>query len=180
MLWGHTAWAEDVTFTPDGTRLLSIDTRAGVKVWNVAAPTGDFRPSDHSSSVYDICFDSTGTHLVSCSYSAQIHLWDVKNGRMLRPFRSHAGSVNGLALNADDQFLASASSDGNLRLHNMEDSHTKRIRLPDEDLLCTSISPDSQLVAVGTRSGRLVVFDRQTRKPVSQTEFDNRQPVRRV
>lgn len=180
VLFGHTSWAEDVLFMPDGRRLLSVDTKAGVKVWSATAETGDFRRVAHTSSVYDACHNSTGSQLVTCSFSSEVHLWNTTTGRKIKSLRGHSASVHDVEFSRDDRTVASASVDGSILVHNLDGTDPWKFSLPDEEFLCVAFSPDERSLAAGTKSGRLIICDRDSGESVIDVVCTTPQPVRRV
>lgn len=86
-LSGHREWINAVSFTPDGTRLLSA---------------GGGNPEDWGG------FGSSGDR--------SLWLWEVSSGRVLHTFRGHKGAVMSLDVSPDNQYAVSGSCDGTLIL----------------------------------------------------------------
>ncbi|KAG2065808.1 WD40 repeat-like protein, partial [Suillus decipiens] len=76
-----------VSFSPDGTRIVSCSQDSTVRVWDAATglPLGEpFR--GHTDSVRSVSFSPDGSRIVSGSRDSTVRMWDAAMGQQ---FRAH-------------------------------------------------------------------------------------------
>src|SRR5579859_3819543 len=112
-----------VQFSPDGTRLVAVDTLGRARVWNAATGevlTGLLQATDFSaSSIADLSqslrpaasFSPDGKLLVLAWGSKSAQLYDAARGALLRQFR-HSEVVYYAAFSPSGQQVVTTSKDG--------------------------------------------------------------------
>ncbi len=88
-------------------------------------------------------------------------LWDRRTGRLLRPLLGHTSAITGLAFTPDGSRLASASTDGTIRLWHPDGRTlwTYRDPRPEMQFRCLAFWPRHTLLAAGTDDGRILLLD---------------------
>jgi WD40 repeat-containing protein SMU1 len=61
-------------------------------------------------------FNKDGTQLLSCSYDHTIKIHAIRTGKLLNSFKGHTAFVNAAIYLADNTRIASASSDGQVKV----------------------------------------------------------------
>ena len=82
-LTGHTSSVGSVTFSPNGTTLVSGSSDDTVRVWD--AETGSLLRTltGHTSSVVGVAFSPDGNIIASASDNAAVRLWDAETGEVV-------------------------------------------------------------------------------------------------
>ncbi|KIK44915.1 hypothetical protein CY34DRAFT_584968 [Suillus luteus UH-Slu-Lm8-n1] len=115
---GHTDSVWSVSFSPDGTRIVSGSRDSTIRMWDAATglPLGEpFR--GHTSSVWSVSFSPDGTRIVSGSRDSTVRVWDAATGLPLgEPFRGHTYSVWSVSFSPDGTRIVSGSKDSTVRV----------------------------------------------------------------
>ncbi|CCA74228.1 related to WD40-repeat protein (notchless protein) [Serendipita indica DSM 11827] len=117
-----------VTFSPDGSRILSCSGDGRMRLWD--AGSGQLLGEPLGDSVWAAAFSPDGLRIVSGSGDSTIQLWDADAGAPLgRPLVGHDSPVCALAFSPDGLRIASGLEDGTVQLWDTETGQ------PLEDLL---------------------------------------------
>jgi WD40 repeat protein/serine/threonine protein kinase len=116
----HDLPAQQVTFSRDGTRLLTVSGtapgRAGTaRVWDVATGRLLAKPLVHSDWIWSAAFSPNGLHVATASSDATACIWDIATGQRLTTLR-HDAEVRFVAYSPDGRHVATASYDGAARV----------------------------------------------------------------
>ncbi|ESO09508.1 hypothetical protein HELRODRAFT_109714 [Helobdella robusta] len=99
---------------------------------------------------------------VTGTRSGDLVIWSLKTGKALRQLAAssatnlaesaHQGEVTCVCLSKDGQYLVSSSTDGSLKIWNMEQEKLQRTLIGHRDeVWCCTISNDNELVVSGSR-----------------------------
>lgn len=102
-----------VAFSPDGTAVASGSWDETVRLWNIKTKQSRILGKD-CSCVVCIAFSSQGDRVAACAIDSKIRIWDLSNGRSQTI--GLCDNVNDVVLSPDGKVLATASSDGTIRL----------------------------------------------------------------
>jgi WD40 repeat protein/serine/threonine protein kinase len=109
----------------------------------------------------ELAFSPDGQRLVAGGRNGQIFVWDLPREK-LSVLRAHTDHLNSLTFSPDGQTLASRSWDRTIRLWDVRAGLPSRPRLTlqvDGGNPQLDFSPDSKLLASGTLSGPILVYD---------------------
>jgi WD40 repeat protein len=86
-------------------------------------------------------------------------LWDARTGKVLRAPVEHAGTVEGVAASADDKLLATAGSEGRVRLWDVRaDKELSSLEL-GASAWSVALDPDGRYLAAGDSNGVVKVWE---------------------
>ena len=113
---GHTADILSVTFTPDGTGLLTTSRDETARLSTLDGKL--LREFQADAPLTLPSFDDAGTSLLTCSFSGQpaAHLWDVATGEMQLSFTGHSRSIQAAQLSHDGAWAITGSKDFTARI----------------------------------------------------------------
>jgi len=106
--------------------------------------------------IYSLAWSPNGRILASAGF-AKIRIWDAQSLQEVRALEDPQSFVWGVTSSADSSELAAASQDGLWIWPNINDKATKKI--DDGSYLCVSFSPDKTLLAAGTPSGKVLIWN---------------------
>jgi WD40 repeat protein len=132
-----------VTFSPDGKRLATSDTKGEIQIWDTSTGEQLVRCRGHQHWTWAIAFSPDAQYLASASDDYLVKLWEVESGHCLHTYQGHTYSVNAVAFSPDGQIIASCSQDATIRLWSVAAATSK------------TSSPTSVLAGEG-RLGQLV------------------------
>ncbi len=146
-LAGHQRQVWALAFSPDGASLASADRAGEVIVWDVGSGAMRQRAKGDSGATWWVGFTADGKHLATAS-DAGVELWDADSMTRAATLPQPSGQVTRAALSADGRLLATASSDGRLRIFDLVDDRLVR-EFPVIDVVVWSVafSPDGKLIA---------------------------------
>jgi WD40 repeat protein len=167
----HSAAIFSVSFSPDGTRVLSGSGDKTIRQWDVATGALLHTLEAHSDWVSSVAFSSGGTRLLSGSSDRRIMLWDATSGVLLRTFEGHSAGVLSVASSPDGTHLLSGSSDKRIMLWDATsgallrtfEGHSARV-------LSVAFTPDGGRVLSGSADKTLRLWDAATGAPLRTLE----------
>jgi WD40 repeat protein len=182
-LWKTTTWqpedsvlvatqrTESLCFTRDGQRLLASNVD-DYGVWEVKDTLREidplentpwYSPGQHASAV-----SSDGRVFVHPRSQAGVVLNDLVTGESLTLWKSGSVRARALALSPDDQWLAHAQTQGEVRIHRFDPRRglghppAESLNLDTREAYALAFSPDSRLLAVGGDNGRIELWETET------------------
>ncbi len=138
---------ESLAISPDGQTLVSGSKGGTVKVWELT--TGTLRytlPGIHSGVVTGLAIGSDHPTLFTASEDRTIKQWDLLTRQEVRTLQAGQTAVMAIALSPNNQWLASSSKGGTLRLWNVATGtlHLPPVNAHEDAINAILISPHSQ------------------------------------
>jgi WD40 repeat protein len=116
ILEGHTDSVCSVTFSSDGTRIVSGSRDQTVRIWDAASGVVLSTLEGHTEEVFSVAFSSDGTRIVSGSRDQTVRIWDAASGVILSTLEGHTEGVNSVAFSSDGLRVVSGSWDHTVRV----------------------------------------------------------------
>jgi serine/threonine protein kinase len=117
---GHTGAIENVAFTPDGTRLVTVSQDKTARVWDV--PTGQVLKTltGATDAIRGLAVLPDNRRAVTAGWGGSVRLWDLDEGVEIRRYVGHKGQVWWAACDADGKRLLTTGEDRTIRLWDIE------------------------------------------------------------
>ena len=123
-VWDTTTWTtrslpriggfvNNVTFSPDGTRLLTATFNDNAEVWDVASGRLLGKLVGHSQSLSDAAYSPDGRRIVTASDDRTVRVWDATTFRELTLLVGHRDQVFRARFTGDGDSIASIDARGN-------------------------------------------------------------------
>jgi WD40 repeat protein len=152
----QTGEINDLTFSPDGQRLVSVSSDSTIKLWDVTSPLpgSDRLPElatleGHKGNIADVAFSADGKTLATASDDSSVKLWDVTTLEQPPTLNLIIGSVNALSFSPDSKMLA-ISSDNTVKLWDVATRNDLARLWPHwdyGDVRALAFSPDGKTLA---------------------------------
>lgn len=116
---GHSNWVWGLTFSEDGTRLLSGGREGLGLLWDIASAE-ILQTFTHTDAVYQLKFSDDEEQIYTASADKSAKVWDVETGEALLSLDGHTSAVYSIVVNADETRALTASQDGSIRLWKLD------------------------------------------------------------
>jgi WD40 repeat protein len=152
-------------FAPDGNTLIAVNDLGGtVRGWDVATATPRYQ-FDHPSAVA-VAVSPDGRTVATGGFDRTIRVTTVDKGQfagatLVPPKPMGADTVcHGLAFSPDGSLLASAHTDGRVRVWALaRNAYTSELEADAEAVWSVAFSPDGRYLAVGRSDGAVGLWD---------------------
>lgn len=188
-----------LTWSPDGTRIVSGGADATAQVWDAFTGQPLLVFQDHTASVNAVAWSPDGQFIATGGSDSLVYVWNAVTGTIVTDYRGHQGWIyRGLAWSPDGTHIVSASWDKTVQVWEaMTGKHLLTYRNHPSVVNCVAWSPDGQHIVSGggypdasiqvwdARTGdvRLIYREHQTDKekirPVPATFDDHEEELAR-
>ena len=105
-----------VAMTGDGSRVLAVNGRGRIRVWDAAGGRLVRQVRRHPGPLGLVAVNPDGTRAVSGSPDGMVRVWDLTADDPVRTLEGHIGWVHAVAVSADGQRVVSGGSDETVRV----------------------------------------------------------------
>ena len=163
VLMGHTDAVNSVSYSPDGTQLLSGAADGTVKLWDVSMEGIITTFHGHTASVTSVAFSPDGVLFASTSLDNTIKLWNVSTEENNVTLSGHTDGVTSVAFSPNGTTLATGSNDKTVKLWNVE-THENIATLETDarNIQSLTFSPDGSLLAYASQSDAVELWNVET------------------
>ena len=164
---GSDNWVTSVSFSPDGTLIVSGVTDGTVRLWDVESGEGRVILRGHNGRVMDVSFSPDGNLIVSGGEDSTVQLWDAKSGEALASPWRHEGGVRSVSFSPDGNLIVSGGEDGTVRLWDVKSGEERVIPWGHEGgVRSASFSPDGTLIVSAGKDGMVRLGDVESREEI--------------
>ncbi|NEQ36301.1 MAG: hypothetical protein F6K40_08405 [Okeania sp. SIO3I5] len=146
-------WVNSVSFSPDGTKIVSGGGDKIIKIWN--SKNGEqINTIEEKDEVNTVSFSPDGKNILSGSDDKTLKLWSL-DGRLIHTFKDHTNVVTKAIFSPNGKIIASVSDDVIL-----SDSKTKEIKKRiknDKSVKSINFSSDSNILAIEHDNGKVTL-----------------------
>jgi len=168
-LSGHEDIIWSMSYSPDGTRIVSGGEDKTVRVWNAITGTeimtlrghGDYPDYPELSPVSSVAFSPDGELIASGSWDSTVKIWNAGTGVEVMTLR-HSYGVGGVAFSPDGKRLAVAD-DSTIRIWDVATGDELQVLWGHEDItLSVAFSPDGRRIVSGSKDDTVRIWDAAT------------------
>ncbi|MFZ1752088.1 MAG: BTAD domain-containing putative transcriptional regulator [Caldilineaceae bacterium] len=146
ILHGHQSPVFYLSFSADGTSLISSDERNQVQIWQTANYSSKpLLPSEHEPTD-DVALDPTGRWFATV-HGQQIALWQTATLTSRRLIPDHTEAIFRLRFSVDGRYLLSIATDGALTLWETESGRLLPPSPPLPEAASTQVGPNGDMLA---------------------------------
>ena len=116
ILRGHTYIVTSVSFSPDGSRIVSGSWDKSVRVWDASSGELMNTLEGHTGWVRSVSFSPDGSRIVSGSDDSSVRVWDASSGELLKVLDGHTSEVTSVSFSPDGSRIVSGSGDNSVRV----------------------------------------------------------------
>ena len=115
VLIGHTGEVNKVSFSPDGSTLLTAGSDGIVCLWNLV--TGLHTALGcNDGPIHDATFSPDGTLVAAALCNGTVNVWDARTTQRIRTLRGHEAAINQVLFSPNANVIATASADCTVKL----------------------------------------------------------------
>jgi WD40 repeat protein len=163
VLTGHTREVGALVVAPDGSWLVSADSRGEVRIWNPTTGAARHTLTGHTREVAALVVAPDGSWLASADSRGEVRIWNPTTGAARHTLTGHTGGVRALVVAPDGSWLASADSRGEVRIWNPTTGaarhtltgHTGGVR-------ALVVAPDGSWLASADWNGKMRIWNPTT------------------
>jgi WD40 repeat protein/serine/threonine protein kinase len=170
-LSGHEDTIWSMSYSSDGTRIVSGGKDKTVRVWNAVTGTeimtlrghGEYPEFPSCSPVSSVAFSPDGKYIVSGSYDYTVKIWNARTGAEIMTMREHSHLVNDVVFSPVGNRFASASSDSTIRVCDVATGGELQVlRGHEGEVLSVAFSPDGKRIVSGSKDETVRIWDAAT------------------
>jgi WD40 repeat protein len=171
-LSGHDKAIWALSYSPDGTRIVSGGLDKTVRLWNADTGMEILTMRGHTDSpfmegsispVAAVAFCPHGKLIASGSYDYTVKIWNAVTGAEVLTIDKHSSLVNDVTFSPDGKRLASASSDRTIRICDVKTGNELLVLKGHEiEALSVAFSPDGKRIVSGSKDETIRIWDAET------------------
>ncbi len=166
----HGDWVRCLSFTPDGTNLVSGSFDKTIKLWQVATGQLVRTFTDSLKGVFALAVSPDGKLLASGSWDETIALWDLASGACIQNLTQHQSSVRSLAISPDSKTLVSGSFDRTIVLWQLPAGTVQTTIVDLEPIAAISLSANGKFFVSTGDDGTIKLWSVATGEAIVESK----------
>ncbi|PAV17956.1 nucleotide-binding-oligomerization-domain like receptor [Pyrrhoderma noxium] len=161
-IMGHSHLAYSVSFSPDGTQIVSGSFDKTIGVWDAASGRLILGPIKCDCGVFSVRFSPDGSFIASGLGDGSIKIWNSRDGELLGVlFERNVGSIMSLQFSRNGDYIVSGSYDGVIQIWDVESRklHKELPKSHSDGIWSVSISNDGCYVASGSIDKTVIIWN---------------------
>jgi len=152
--------SEDVSFSPDGKRIISGGYGDTIKVWDAVTGKELMTLRGHDDWVWSVAFSPDGKRIISGSADSTIKVWDSAGGDELMTLREHKECVKSVAFGPDGKRIVSGSDDKTIKTWDAATgTELMTLRGHSKNVWSVALSPDGKRIVSGSSDRTVKLWD---------------------
>ncbi|ETO32388.1 G-protein beta WD-40 repeats containing protein, partial [Reticulomyxa filosa] len=167
------AHAQSVTFSPDGSKIVSFSEDTTITILDVKLRKEIKKLKGHSNTINDVQFSHDGDMIVTCSDDKTIILWNMKSCEEKKKLKGHTDYVTSAQFSPDGKTIVSASFDKTIRIWDSISGKELNKFERKEAITHVQFSPDGQQI-VAALNEAIEFWNLQTCELIQRTAINAR------
>ena len=165
---GHAIGVGEVSFSPDGARLVTAGLDGTARIWDVASGAPSSPPFYHGGSVVRARFTPDGYRVLTVGSDSTARLWNVTDVGGSAVDIEVPGGIHHAVFDRRGRRIATAGEDGTARVWDAETGEPISERMAHRGPVTrVAFSPDGQWVATASEDGRARVWIAESGRQVT-------------
>ena len=177
---GHTATINSVAFKPGTTLFYSASSDGNVFQWDIQHPEKEFATVVSNNTINSVLSVSPDSRWLACgTNNIGIQLLDLtSNNFILQNLKGHEGKkIKSVAFFPNSKNLVSSGTDKKVLLWDIQTGKSELIWEQDDIVQSLSVSPDGNVIAAGTKDGRIVLLSGRNWENVQELYYEENNQV---
>lgn len=156
----HRWEVNQVAFSPDGKRALSVASEGDSFIWDVSTGKILIQLGNQNPWTYAGTFSPDGDTILIGGNSGELVLWDATNGEKIAQLIGHTDSIRDITFNRDGKLALTGADDKTIILWNMETNTMIRgFAGHTDEVTSVAFSPDEQYAVSGSKDKGMILWD---------------------
>ncbi len=164
----HIGLVRSLDFSADGTRLVSFAYDGMVRVWSIPECDEVLAFRGCQGHGYAALYAEEGAVLLTGGDEPGLKLWDPKSGQQLHELETDGESIRAVAISPNSRYCVASA--GSLTFGWDLKERTRLWRHRGDVVRCLRVSPDGQVVALGTETRRVALRNISTGAAIESFE----------
>jgi WD40 repeat protein len=177
---GHTNSINAISYSPDGTRILSASVDRTIKEWSISTGKCLHTLEGHTDVVKSIHYHPDGTRAISGSLDGTIREWELAKNKEINNWEAHEGSVTCVRYTSDGKYFFSSGLDKTVKHWDVKiESFLQIFSNFTTPIVKISVHPNGQQFVTATRETSFQEWHLEEEAPI-QTFEGHEGPVESV